>query len=242
MGKKQVNSLEKIHIKGAKQHNLKNISLSINKNKITVISGVSGSGKSTLAFNTLFAEGQRRYIESLSSYAKQFLGKIQKPDVDEITGICPAIAIEQKTITKNPRSTVGTSTEIYDYLKLLFARIGKTYSPVSNKIVKKDQIQDIYTYILQQKEGETAYIIANAKKSNEKNTDLLEKLKKTGFSRVVIDNKIQKINSLNLTELKEKKIYTVIDRIYIEKNIDANRIKDSIEIALYEGEGYLLFQ
>ena len=238
MGKKQANSLEKIHIKGARQHNLKNISLSINKNKITVISGVSGSGKSTLAFNTLFAEGQRRYIESLSSYAKQFLGKIQKPDVDEITGICPAIAIEQKTITKNPRSTVGTSTEIYDYLKLLFARIGKTYSPVSNKIVKKDQIQDIYRYILKQKEGNTACIIANSKRSNEKNTDLIEKLKKTGFSRVVIDNKIQKINSLNLTELKEKRVYTVIDRIYIEKNIDTNRVKDSIEIALYEGEGY----
>ena len=238
MGKKQANSLEKIHIKGARQHNLKNISLSINKNKITVISGVSGSGKSTLAFNTLFAEGQRRYIESLSSYAKQFLGKIQKPDVDEITGICPAIAIEQKTITKNPRSTVGTSTEIYDYLKLLFARIGKTYSPISNKIVKKDQIQDIYRYILKQKEGNTACIIANSKRSNEKNTDLIEKLKKTGFSRVVIDNKIQKINSLNLTELKEKRVYTVIDRIYIEKNIDTNRVKDSIEIALYEGEGY----
>ncbi|MDG2139043.1 MAG: excinuclease ABC subunit UvrA [Flavobacteriales bacterium] len=238
MGKKQANSLEKIHIKGARQHNLKNISLSINKNKITVISGVSGSGKSTLAFNTLFAEGQRRYIESLSSYAKQFLGKIQKPDVDEITGICPAIAIEQKTITKNPRSTVGTSTEIYDYLKLLFARIGKTYSPISNKIVKKDQIQDIYRYILKQKEGNTACIIVNSKRSNEKNTDLIEKLKKTGFSRVVIDNKIQKINSLNLTELKEKRVYTVIDRIYIEKNIDTNRVKDSIEIALYEGEGY----
>ncbi|MDB9895645.1 excinuclease ABC subunit A, partial [Flavobacteriales bacterium] len=120
-----------IFIKGARQHNLKNISLEIPKDKITVISGVSGSGKSTLAFDTLFAEGQRRYIESLSSYARQFLGKLQKPDVDEIIGICPAIAIEQKTITKNPRSTVGTSTEIYDYLKLLFARIGQTYSPIS---------------------------------------------------------------------------------------------------------------
>jgi len=136
-----------ISIKGARQHNLKNISLYIHKNKITVISGVSGSGKSTLAFNTLFAEGQRRYIESLSSYAKQFLGKIQKPDVDEINGICPAIAIEQKTISKNPRSTVGTTTEIYDYLKLLFARVGKTISPISNKTVKRDQVKDIYNYI-----------------------------------------------------------------------------------------------
>ena len=136
MSKTQKFSKNQINIIGAKQHNLKNLSLSVNKNKITVISGVSGSGKSTLAFDTLYAEGQRRYIESLSSYAKQFLGKIEKPDVDEINGICPAIAIEQKTITKNPRSTVGTTTEIYDFLKLLFARIGKTYSPISNNLVK----------------------------------------------------------------------------------------------------------
>ena len=147
-----------IFIKGARQHNLKNISLEIPKDKITVISGVSGSGKSTLAFDTLFAEGQRRYIESLSSYARQFLGKLQKPDVDEIIGICPAIAIEQKTITKNPRSTVGTSTEIYDYLKLLFARIGKTYSPKSNNLVKKDSLEDIIKEINLAKSGVTIYI------------------------------------------------------------------------------------
>lgn len=135
--KKKTQQASYITIKGARQHNLKNISLDIPKDKITVISGVSGSGKSTLAFDTLFAEGQRRYIESLSSYARQFLGKLQKPDVDEIIGICPAIAIEQKTITKNPRSTVGTTTEIYDYLKLLFSRVGKTFSPISNNLVKK---------------------------------------------------------------------------------------------------------
>ena len=128
---------EKIHIKGAKQNNLQNISVSIKKNKLITISGVSGSGKSTLAFDTLYAEGQRRYIESLSSYARQFLGKLEKPKVDEIIGIYPAIAIEQKTTTNNPRSTISTSSEIYDYLKLLFARIGKTYSPISKKTSKK---------------------------------------------------------------------------------------------------------
>ena len=127
-----------ITISGARVHNLKNIDVSIPKKKLIVITGVSGSGKSSLAFDTLFAEGQRRYIESLSSYARQFLGKLQKPDVDKITGISPAIAIEQKVNTQNPRSTVGTSTEIYDYLKLLFARIGKTISPISNKEVKKN--------------------------------------------------------------------------------------------------------
>ena len=132
MTKKQINTSNKIVIKGARVHNLKNISINIPKDKLIVISGVSGSGKSSLAFDTLFAEGQRRYIESLSSYARQFLGKLQKPEVDEILGICPAIAIEQKTTTNNPRSTIGTSTEIYDYLKLLFARIGKTISPISS--------------------------------------------------------------------------------------------------------------
>jgi excinuclease ABC subunit A len=238
MGIEKQNSRDNIHIKGARQHNLKNISLSIKKNKITVISGVSGSGKSTLAFNTLFAEGQRRYIESLSSYARQFLGKIQKPDVDEIIGICPAIAIEQKTITKNPRSTVGTSTEIYDYLKLLFARIGVTYSPVSNKIVTIDQKKDIYNYILEQKNGETVYILAKSKFSDEKNIDLLERLKKNGFSRVMIDNELLKIKDILSKKINNEIIYTVIDRIYIEENIDKNRITDSIETALFEGEGY----
>ena len=238
MGIEKQNSRENIHIKGARQHNLKNISLSIKKNKITVISGVSGSGKSTLAFNTLFAEGQRRYIESLSSYARQFLGKIQKPDVDEIIGICPAIAIEQKTITKNPRSTVGTSTEIYDYLKLLFARIGITYSPISNKAVTIDQKKDIYNYILEQKNDETAYILAKSKYSDEKNIDLLERLTKNGFSRVMINNKLLKIKDILSKKLNKEIIYTVIDRIYIEENIDKNRITDSIETALFEGDGY----
>ena len=227
-----------ISIKGARQHNLKNISLSIHKNKITVISGVSGSGKSTLAFNTLFAEGQRRYIESLSSYAKQFLGKIQKPDVDEINGICPAIAIEQKTISKNPRSTVGTTTEIYDYLKLLFARVGKTISPISNKIVKRDQVKDIYNYIIKQDFESTVLIIADFGNRFKNNRDLINSLQKNGFTRVLINKKVVKIKNIDTKTINESKILTIVDRIYIEENLDKNRITDSIESALYYGDGY----
>ena len=237
MSRSQKNHNNKINIIGAKQHNLKNISLSINKNSITVISGVSGSGKSTLAFDTLYAEGQRRYIESLSSYAKQFLGKIEKPDVEEINGICPAIAIEQKTITRNPRSTVGTLTEIYDYLKLLYARIGKTISPISNQLVKKDQVKDIRDYILKQKINSTILIIANSKKNNEENNELIIRLKKNGFSRVLINKEIFKLKEIDLQNINKHEILTVIDRIVIEDKIDKNRISDSIESALFEGNG-----
>ena len=140
-------SKQMIHVKGARVHNLKNIEVKIPHNQLVVITGLSGSGKSTLAFDTIFAEGQRRYVESLSAYARQFLGKINKPDVDFITGIAPAIAIEQKVNTRNPRSTVGTSTEIYDYLKLLFARIGRTYSPVSGREVTSHTVADVVNYI-----------------------------------------------------------------------------------------------
>src|SRR5688572_29877904 len=143
----QLDTKKYIIIKGARVHNLKNISIAIPRNKFVVITGLSGSGKSSLAFDTLYAEGQRRYVESLSSYARQFLGRIDKPDVDYIKGISPAIAIEQKVNSRNPRSTVGTSTEIYDYVKLLFARIGKTYSPVSGKIVKRQTIKDVLDFI-----------------------------------------------------------------------------------------------
>ena len=145
---------EFIHIKGARTHNLKDIEVKIPHGKMTVITGLSGSGKSSLAFDTLYAEGQRRYIESLSSYARQFLGKLDKPDVDFIRGVAPAIAIEQKVISTNPRSTVGTVTEIYDYLKILFARVGDTVSPISNNIVKKHQVNDVVKWINNQKTGE----------------------------------------------------------------------------------------
>ena len=236
MTEKTKNTREYIDIKGAKLHNLKNISISIPKNKLIVISGVSGSGKSSLAFDTLFAEGQRRYIESLSSYARQFLGKLQKPDVEEILGICPAIAIEQKTTTNNPRSTIGTSTEIYDYLKLLFARIGKTYSPISKNEVKKHQISDVVDFIKKQTLDSIVLILA---KSIKNNNELLHSLIQQGFSRIFFNNEVHKIRDLinNQISITNKEIFIVIDRIIIEKEIDESRIADSIQTAFFEGHG-----
>ena len=236
MPKTHFNTTDNIEIRGAKQHNLKNISIKIPKNKLIVISGVSGSGKSSLAFDTLFAEGQRRYIESLSSYARQFLGKLQKPDVDEILGICPAIAIEQKTTTNNPRSTIGTSTEIYDYLKLLFARIGKTYSPVSGKEVKRHQVSDVVDFITQQKEKTTIVILA---KYTHKDANVLTALSQQGFSRVYFDGEIYKINTLineNIS-ITEKETSIVIDRIIIDEIDNNARIADSVQTAFFEGHG-----
>ena len=237
MSKTRKFSKNQINIIGAKQHNLKNLSLSVNKNKITVISGVSGSGKSTLAFDTLYAEGQRRYIESLSSYAKQFLGKIEKPDVDEINGICPAIAIEQKTITKNPRSTVGTTTEIYDFLKLLFARIGKTYSPISNNLVKRSGKRHTKLHSKTKNKFRNFNYTANFKREKENNIDLIERLKINGYSRVFFNEKIHRIKDLDANSTINKTVLTVIDRILIQEDNDINRITDSIESALHEGNG-----
>ncbi|MBQ5715138.1 MAG: excinuclease ABC subunit A, partial [Alistipes sp.] len=176
---------KKIFIKGARVHNLKNVSLEIPHNTLTVVTGLSGSGKSTLAFDTIFAEGQRRYVESLSSYARQFLGRVTKPDVDLISGIAPAIAIEQKVNTRNPRSTVGTSTEIYDYLKLLFARIGRTFSPVSGAEVRCYGVDDVVNYILENGMGERVVITAPIILKREQG--LIEKLLQLmsdGFMRV----------------------------------------------------------
>ena len=232
---KITNNINKyIFIKGAKTHNLRDINLKIPKNKFIVISGVSGSGKSSLAFDTLFAEGQRRYIESLSSYARQFLGKIQKPTVDEIIGICPAVAIEQKTITNNPRSTVGTSTEIYDYLKLLFARIGKTFSPISGKEVKKDNINDIKKFI-QKKRGDNLVFVLISLNINHNLNNLFEQ----GFSRILIKNKIFKIKDLaDDLKIDFETAFLVIDRfINNEENINNDSISDSIEKAISKGKG-----
>ena len=201
-------------------HNLKNIDLDIPKNKLIVITGLSGSGKSSLAFDTLYAEGQRRYIESLSSYARQFLGKLNKPLVDSIEGISPAIAIEQKVNNSNPRSTVGTSSEIYDYLKLLFARIGRTYSPVSNLEVKKDSINSVLKKINKLSESQQS----------------LNLIKEQGFARIKINNEIKRIEELD--SLNKKEFYLVIDRsVYKNDNDYLNRLSDSIELAFYEGKG-----
>ena len=234
--KKPIITTETIDIKGARLHNLKNISISIPKDQLIVISGVSGSGKSSLAFDTLFAEGQRRYIESLSSYARQFLGKLQKPDVDEIVGICPAIAIEQKTTTNNPRSTIGTSTEIYDYLKLLFARVGRTISPISKKEVKRHQISDVVDFITGQNSGDVVLILAKYCK-NESN--VLATLSQQGFSRVLYNNEIQKIKNLIKDNIliNTGDLYVVIDRILLDNTNIEGRIADSVQTAFFEGQG-----
>ena len=233
-----------IHIKGARVHNLKNIDLKIPRNQFIVITGLSGSGKSSLAFDTLYAEGQRRYVESLSAYARQFLGRIDKPEVDFIKGIPPAIAIEQKVNTRNPRSTVGTSTEIYDYLKLLFARIGKTYSPISNALVKRHTITDVVNFILKQKKDLPVMILAEMQNSDRSKKEQLEVLSKQGFSRIEINGQIHKIHdALEAPEIIPDKeaIHIVIDRIRVSDDEDTqNRIADSLQTAFYEGNGECL--
>lgn len=233
------NAHSHILIKGAKMHNLKNVSVNILKNKLTVITGLSGSGKSTLAFDTLYAEGQRRYVESLSAYARQFLGRLDKPDVESIRGISPAIAIEQKVNTSNPRSTVGTSTEIYDFLKLLFARIGHTISPISGEEVKKDTATDVVNAI--RKLEENTRIAIGFEIKLKENRTLEEQLKiynEQGFSRVMIDGGFIAINEVDLTT--KSTVYLIIDRLKVEINNDENnaRIAESADIAFFESQGY----
>lgn len=234
-----------IHIKGAKVHNLKNISINIPRDKFIVITGVSGSGKSSLAFDTIYAEGQRRYVESLSSYARQFLGKINKPDVELIQGIPPAIAIEQKVNTRNPRSTVGTSTEVYDYFKLLFARIGKTFSPISNKIVQRHSVTDVVNYITGFKENTKLLILAPFDPNNGKTfEEYLKMLHNEGISRIEQNFDIFKISDLleNSTSVNKNDPFNlVVDRIKVETNEDSlSRFADSVQIAFSEGKGYCI--
>ena len=232
-----------IEIHGSRVHNLKNVSVKIPRNKFVVITGLSGSGKSSLAFDTLYAEGQRRYVESLSAYARQFMGKMSKPEVDKIIGISPAIAIEQKVNTKNPRSTVGTSTEIYEYVKLLFARIGKTYSPISGGLVKRHYESDVLDYIKTFTE-KTKFIIAFPLKHYEDRTlDIqLNLYMQQGYSRVYSDGKISliqdKLSDNNLKNAEDYNCFIVVDRL-ASKNDDSNdaRITDSTHTAFYEGHG-----
>jgi len=205
-------SNKNIFIKGAKLHNLKNIDVEIPRNKLTVITGLSGSGKSSLAFDTLYAEGQRKYVESLSSYARQFLGKLDKPKVDYISGISPAIAIEQKVNTTNPRSTVGTSTEIYDYLKLLYSRIGITYSPISNKRVKKDTVTDIISFIKKIKINQKLLLLSPIECNNKNDfNEKLDLLKNQGYSRIKYNNVVDKIDNFNYKDSND--FFLVVDRI-----------------------------
>jgi excinuclease ABC subunit A len=235
-----------IIIKGARVHNLKNIDVAIPKNKLVVITGMSGSGKSSLAFDTLYAEGQRRYVESLSSYARQFMGRMNKPDVDYIKGIAPAIAIEQKVITSNPRSTVGTSTEIYDYLKLLFSRIGKTYSPESGEIVRKDTVSTVVDFISNLGNDAVATIFCPLHPHNNRSIkEELAVLLQKGFLRVYLNDKLFKIEAIledesfkdrELTDNETIKI--LIDRIVVNDDEETmSRIADSVQTAFFEGKG-----
>lgn len=226
-----------ISIKGAKVNNLKNIDVEIPRNKLVVITGLSGSGKSSLAFDTLYAEGQRRYVESLSSYARQFLGRMSKPECDFIKGIPPAIAIEQKVISRNPRSTVGTSTEIYEYLRLLFARIGKTYSPTSGQLVKKDSPEDIVNCMLSYPKG-TRYTVLTPIIPRE-GRSVIEQIEmdfKQGFTRLEVDGEIVRIE--DYTYDASDKVYLLVDRMSCDDSKDAiSRLTDSTETAMYEGDG-----
>ncbi|WP_028871270.1 excinuclease ABC subunit UvrA [Psychroserpens burtonensis] len=233
-----LNPKENIIIKGAKLHNLKNIDVVIPRNKLVVITGLSGSGKSSLAFDTLYAEGQRRYVESLSSYARQFLGRLNKPKVDVIKGIAPAIAIEQKVNSTNPRSTVGTTTEIYDYLKLLFARIGKTYSPISGDLVKKHRTKDVLDLVKSFDEREKLLLLSPIiLEEGRKMQDKLNVLKQQGYARVQYKEEVLRIDDAVEKDLKEN-IFLVVDRIVVKHEEDFyNRLADAIETAFFEGNG-----
>lgn len=253
-------SKENIYVHGARMHNLKNISVTFPRNKFIVVTGVSGSGKSSLVLDTLFAEGQRRYAESLSAYARQFLERMAKPDVDYIKGLCPAIAIEQKVVTRTPRSTVGSMTELYVYLRLLYARIGKTFSPISNKEVKKDDVNDVINVIKKLPLGTKIFILVPFKNSTKRNErEELNILLQKGFTRIYLKNekenevvRIEELLELNDKLLKQKlfskneksSVYVLIDRIVCKDfdEEDLHRLTDSISTAFYEGEGKIFIE
>jgi excinuclease ABC subunit A len=235
---------KEILIEGARSNNLKNITLSIPKRKITVVTGLSGSGKTSLAFDTIYAEGQRKYVESLSAYARQFLGKIMKPDVDKITGLSPAIAIRQFSANVNPRSTVGTITEIYDYLKILYTRIGKTFSPISGREVKHYKVEDVVSYVMSFPDKSRFFIVApyiniNGRDVNEQ----LELWHINGYSRVLSDNNIYLIRDLlddnkKLSKIEPDNLFLLVDRLTKTDDEDFSfRLKDSIQSAFFEGDG-----
>ena len=232
---------DKIIIKGAKEHNLKNINLEIPRDKMVVITGLSGSGKSSLAFDTLYAEGQRRYVESLSSYARQFLGIMEKPDVESIEGLSPAISIDQKTTSKNPRSTVGTVTEIYDYIRLLYARVGTPYCPNCGKKIEKQSIDQIVDNVMKIKEGTRIQILAPVVRGRKgEYTKLFEDLQKDGFARVRVDGEIYDLSDeIKLDKNKKHEIEVVVDRLVIKEDI-VGRLTESIETALKQADNLVL--
>ena len=234
---------KEILIKGAKLHNLKNITVGIPRNKLVVITGLSGSGKSSLAFDTLYAEGQRRYVESLSSYARQFLGKLDKPKVDNIVGIAPAIAIQQKVNTSNPRSTVGTSTEVYDYLKLLFARIGKTYSPISGQEVKKHTVTDVVDAVMRYPEGTKLLLLAPVSIPKDRTVEqVLKLLLQQGYVRILHKEEIIRLEEDNLPKNLDN-FQLVVDRVIVRHDEDfQHRLADAVDTAFFEGKGECYIQ
>ena len=235
---------EFIHIENANTHNLKSVSVDIPQGKLVVITGVSGSGKSSLAFDTLYAEGQRRYVESLSSYARQFLGRMQKPDVEKIEGIPPAIAIQQKVTNRNPRSTVGTTTEIYDYLKLLYARVGRTYSPVTNEAVHKHTIRDVVSYMEQQPKGTRLYLLSPIVQRERSIEDQLAIWRSEGFARLMQDGKTVRLTEDTIDEITDEQgkllpeTYLMVDRVVCDhEQATSNHFADSVQTAFFEGYG-----
>ena len=239
----QLDPKKNIIIKGAQVHNLKNVDVAIPRNKLVVITGLSGSGKSSLAFDTLYAEGQRRYVESLSSYARQFLGRLDKPKVEYIKGIAPAIAIEQKVNTTNARSTVGTSTEIYDYVKLLFARIGRTYSPVSNREVKKNTVTDVVTDVKSFELDSKWLLLAPIHlEEGRKLEDKLKVLLQQGFARILVKNEMIRLDDLP-DSLDKNEILLIVDRIVVKEEEEFyNRLADAVQTAFFEGKGICFLQ
>ena len=231
----------KIIIKGAREHNLKNVSLEIPRDSLTVMTGLSGSGKSSLAFDTIFADGQRRYMESLSSYARQFLGQMSKPDVDSIEGLSPAISIDQKTTSKNPRSTVGTVTEIYDYLRLLYARTGIPHCPICNREISMQTIDDITDTIMSLNEGSKIQILAPIVRGRKgEHLKELDKARRSGYVRVRCDNTIYDLSEdIKLDKNKKHNIEIIVDRLVIKDGIQS-RLAESIETALNYANGLVI--
>ena len=229
---------DSIIIKGAKTHNLKNVTVEIPRNKMVVFTGLSGSGKSSLAFDTLYAEGQRRYVESLSSYARQFLGQMEKPDVESIEGLSPAISIDQKTTNNNPRSTVGTVTEIHDYLRLLYARIGVAHCPKCGKEIQKQTVDQMVQAVLEQPEGTRIQVLAPVVRGRKgEHVKLLESLQKSGYIRVKIDGELYELGEeIKLEKNNKHHISVVIDRLVVRADI-RSRLTDSLEAALKLAEG-----
>ena len=233
---------ELINVYGARVHNLKNIDVEIPRNSLTVITGLSGSGKSSLAFDTIFAEGQRRYIETFSAYARNFLGGMERPDVDKITGLSPVISIEQKTTNKNPRSTVGTTTEIYDYLRLLYARAGVAYSYLSGEKMIKYTEEQILNLIYDEYQGKRIYMLAplvRTRKGHYK--ELFEQVRKKGYLYVRVDGEIREItHGMKLDRYKNHDIEVVIDKMVVSNEKDDKRLKQSVTTAMQQGDGLIM--